>query len=334
MKMNYIKFVPVLAGILMLFFVACQKDNALNQSTIGDDQPIVELSSLSRKCATHEYNEALMEKNQQFKENQQDIEDFTTRYVAQYEKGLTPRIPVTIRVVVHVVYNINNQTAENISDAQVQSQIDILNADFRKLNGDRTLVPSNFTGVAADCEINFVLWQTVRQSTNVASFGYSGDPVKKSSQGGSDPVNPTTMLNIWVCNLGGNLLGYAQFPGGSAATDGVVCLYSAFGNSTYAPYDKGRTATHEVGHWFNLRHIWGDAKCGNDLVSDTPAHDTPNYGCPAPGIKSRCSGKPVEMWMNYMDYTNDACMYMFTTGQRERARATVAAGGSRSAYVQ
>ena len=329
MKKNYINFVLVLASILMLTFVACQKDNALNQSTIGDDQQKVELSTLSRQCATHEHNEALMEKNQQFKENQQDIEDFTSRFVVQYEKGLMPRAVVTIPVVVHVVYKTD---AENISDAQVQSQIDILNADFRKLNADRNLVPSNFTGVAADCEINFVLSQIVRKSTTVSAFGYSGDPVKKSIQGGSDPVNPTTMLNMWACNLSGGLLGYAQFPGGSPATDGVVCLYSAFGKSSYAPYDKGRTATHEVGHWFNLRHIWGDARCGNDQVSDTPAHDDANYGCPAAGLKSRCTGKPVEMWMNYMDYTNDACMYMFTTGQKARAQATLAAGGSRASY--
>ena len=329
--MNYIKSIPVLASIILLAFTACQKDNALNQSTIGEDQKTIELSSLSRQCATHEYNEAMMEKNQQFKDNQRDIEDFTTRYVAQYEKGVAPRMVVTIAVVVHVVYR---TAAENISDAQIQSQIDILNADFRKLNADRTLVPSNFTGVAADCEINFVLSQIVRKATTITSFGYSGDPVKKASQGGSDPVNPTTKLNIWACNLGGGLLGYAQFPGGSAATDGVVCLYSAFGNTTYAPYNKGRTATHEVGHWFNLRHIWGDKRCGNDLVSDTPAHDAANYGCPAAGIKSTCQGKPIEMWMNYMDYTDDACMYMFTTGQKARAQATVVAGGSRASYVQ
>ena len=329
--MNFTKSIPVLASILMLTFTACQKDNTLNQSTIGDDQTTVELSSLSRQCATHQYNEEMMEKNAQFKENQQRIEDFTTRYVEQFEKGAGLRAVVTIPVIVHVVYR---TAAENISDAQVQSQIAVLNADFRKLNADRTLVPSNFSGVAADCEINFVLSQIVRKATTVTSFGYSGDPVKKTSQGGSDPVNPGTMLNMWACNLGGGLLGYAQFPGGAAATDGVVCLYSAFGNSTYAPYDKGRTATHEVGHWFNLRHIWGDKRCGDDLVSDTPAHDAANYGCPAAGIKSACSGKPIEMWMNYMDYTNDACMYMFTTGQKARAQATLVAGGLRAAYIQ
>ena len=99
-----------------------------------------------------------------------------------------------------------------------------------------------------------------------------------------------------------------------------------------SPYDKGRTATHEIGHWMNLRHIWGDATCGSDLVNDTPTHDNANYGCPAPGHKSTCTGTPVEMTMNYMDYTDDACMYMFSAGQKARSRAIFASGGSRSGY--
>jgi hypothetical protein len=164
----------------------------------------------------------------------------------------------------------------------------------------------------------------------------SNNGVKSSSTGGSNAVSPSTKLNIWVCTLGNGLLGYAQFPGGAAATDGVVCLNKAFGNTgtAAAPYGKGRTATHEVGHWFNLRHIWGDATCGNDQVADTPVHNTSNGGCPAAGHKSTCTGTPVEMTMNYMDYTYDACMYMFTTGQKGRMQATVAPGGSRAAYVQ
>ncbi|MEZ5053960.1 MAG: M43 family zinc metalloprotease [Chitinophagales bacterium] len=101
-----------------------------------------------------------------------------------------------------------------------------------------------------------------------------------------------------------------------------------------APFNKGRTATHEVGHWLNLRHIWGDATCGSDLVSDTPTHNTANYGCPAAGHKSTCSGTPVEMWMNYMDYTDDACMYMFSNGQKSRILATFASGGPRASFAQ
>ena len=118
----------------------------------------------------------------------------------------------------------------------------------------------------------------------------------------------------------------------AAATDGVVCDDNAFGTTgtASAPFNKGRTATHEVGHYFNLRHIWGDRRCGTDQVGDTPAHTGANYGCPAAGIRSSCSGRPVMMTMNYMDYTDDACMYMFSVGQVNRMNATWAAGGPRA----
>ncbi|MDQ6610555.1 MAG: M43 family zinc metalloprotease, partial [Bacteroidota bacterium] len=102
--------------------------------------------------------------------------------------------------------------------------------------------------------------------------------------------------------------------------------------SLYAAYNKGRSATHEIGHWFNLRHIWGDAHCGNDMVSDTPPHDDANYGCPSNTHKSRCSGKPLEQWMNYMDYTDDACMYMFSAGQKTRMDAAIDV--ARASYVR
>jgi hypothetical protein len=136
--------------------------------------------------------------------------------------------------------------------------------------------------------------------------------------------------------MGGGILGYAQFPGGSSATDGVVIDDNAFGKTGTVsyPYDKGRTATHEVGHWMNLRHIWGDANCGSDLVGDTPSHNTANYGCPSYPHRSTCSGTPVEMTMNYMDYTDDACMYMFSVGQRTRMLAVFSSGGPRNSFAQ
>ncbi|RZK45680.1 MAG: zinc metalloprotease, partial [Pedobacter sp.] len=104
--------------------------------------------------------------------------------------------------------------------------------------------------------------------------------------------------------------------------------------SVSAPYNKGRTATHEVGHWLNLRHIWGDATCGNDQVGDTPPHNTANYGCPTSTHRSTCSGTPLEMTMNYMDYTDDACMYMFSAGQETRMLSIFVAGGSRNSFAQ
>jgi hypothetical protein len=160
--------------------------------------------------------------------------------------------------------------------------------------------------------------------------------MKRSTKGGINPTSPTTKLNIWVCTLANGILGYAQFPGGSSATDGVVILNTAFGRTgtVRAPFNKGRTATHEVGHWLNLRHIWGDATCGSDLVNDTPTHNTANYGCPASGHRSTCSGTPVEMTMNYMDYTDDACMYMFSLGQKSRMLATFASGSPRNTFAQ
>jgi hypothetical protein len=160
--------------------------------------------------------------------------------------------------------------------------------------------------------------------------------MKSTKKGGLDPTSPSTNLNFWVCTIGGGILGYAQFPGGSLATDGVVCDSKYVGvtpNSSAAyPYNLGRTATHEVGHWMNLRHIWDDATCGSDLVADTPTHNAANYGVPAYPHYSTCTGTPVEMTMNYMDYTDDRGMYMFTNGQKARMDAIFASGGVRASF--
>jgi hypothetical protein len=248
---------------------------------------------------------------------------------------------ITIPVVVHIVYR---TTAQNISDAQVQSQIQVLNEDFRRLNADAVNTPSLFQSVAADAEIQFCLATRdplgnptngiTRTQTTKTSFSVYTDDVKYSSQGGKDAWPTDQYLNIWVCNLGGNVLGYAQFPnGGPAATDGVVIDYRYFGRggSAQAPYNKGRTATHEVGHWLNLRHIWGDAQCGDDYVNDTPVQQGPNYGCPT-FPKPSC-GNTSDMFMNYMDYTDDACMNLFTQGQKTRMRAVLAPNGFRASLT-
>jgi hypothetical protein len=328
-KLHFIKLCICLGCVSMILLVGCQKETVelTDEPTLATEQPT------ARQCAAHTYNENLMAIDPVFQKNQQSIEDFTTRFVAQYPQTISARAVVTIPVVVHVVYR---TAAGNISDAQINSQIAILNADFRKTNADAVQIPTLFKGLAADCEINFVLTQVVRKATTKKSFSSSTNDIKKASLGGSDAISPTTKLNIWVGTLGGGLLGYAQFPGGATATDGVVCLNTAFGNTgtAAAPFNQGRTLTHEVGHWFNLRHIWGDAACGNDFVNDTPFHNASNYGCPQAGHQSTCTGSPVEMTMNYMDYTDDACMYFFSAGQKMRMQATLATGGSRNAYIQ
>ncbi|WP_291721104.1 GEVED domain-containing protein [Bernardetia sp.] len=298
-----------------------------------------------RSCHADENLERLLSINPEAKQTMRNIETFTQNYIQNQRNQRTEAEVYTIPVVVHVLYN---TSAQNVSQAQIQSQIDVLNADFRRTNSDYTLTPSEFAGSVADTEIEFVLATTdpngnatsgvTRTQTSVSAFG-TNDQMKYSSQGGKDAWNTQKYLNIWVCNMSGGILGYAQFPGsGSANTDGVVILTTAFGSTgnVNAPFNKGRTATHEVGHWLNLRHIWGDGNCSaDDYVSDTPIAAASNGGCPSYPSKS-CSnngGFTSDMFMNYMDYTNDACMYMFTTGQKNRMRAVLDAGGFRSDLV-
>jgi hypothetical protein len=291
-----------------------------------------------RNCGTMEHLHEMTQQDPGLTNRMQQIERETEQWISSQTANRAAAV-VTIPVVVHVVYN---TTSQNISDAQIQSQINILNQDFRKLNSDVSLVPSVFAPLAADCEIQFCLAQRdpngnatngiVRRSTTVTSFS-TNDNIKRNANGGSDPWNTSQYLNIWVGNLSGGLLGYAQFPGGTAATDGVVCTFTAFGNTgtAAAPFNKGRTATHEVGHWLNLRHIWGDATCGNDQVTDTPTQSGPNYGCPAFPKVSCSNGPNGDMHMNYMDYTDDACMYMFTAGQKSRMLAAL--NGTRASLL-
>lgn len=290
-----------------------------------------------RNCGSMEHLNWMMLNDPEVQQRMALIEQQTSEFASHTDQD--DRQLVTIPVVVHVLYK---SATSNISDAQIQSQINVLNNDFRKLNADASNTPSVFT--ASDPNIQFCLASVdpsgnatsgiTRTATAVTSFS-TNDAMKYSAQGGKDAWPASQYLNIWVCTLSNSILGYAQFPGGAAATDGVVIDYRYFGTNgtATAPFNLGRTGTHEVGHWLNLRHIWGDANCGSDLVSDTPTHNTSNYGCPAYPHLSTCSGAPVEMTMNYMDYTDDACMYMFTNGQSVRMQALFAAGGVRSSLL-
>jgi len=290
-----------------------------------------------RKCLSHEILQQQLAEDPGFAKRFNEIEEFTQEVLRNPQQyRLLADGSIEIPVHVNVLWK---TTAENISNTQIQSQIDVLNADFAGTNADISNIPTAFSGVkAGDTRIKFT-WSsttglTTRQTTKTS--WRTNDDMKRTSRGGIDPTSPTTKLNIWVCTLANGILGYAQFPGGASATDGVVILNTAFGTtgSARAPFNKGRTATHEVGHWLRLRHIWGDATCGSDLVSDTPTHNTANYGFPASGHRSTCTGTPLEMTMNYMDYTDDACMYMFSAGQKSRMNATFISGGSRNSFAQ
>ena len=277
-------------------------------------------TSAQRTCASNEVLQQQLAVDpayaQKVKQSEKDFNDFMR---SGNKPGANRKSQVTIPVVVHVVYNTPEQ---NISDAQVQSQIDVINEDYTAANSDYNNYDAGYKSVKGDFNIQFCLVQIIHKATNKKSFG-TNDQMKKDQTGGSDPVDPMHILNVWVCNLGSNLLGYAYYPGIKPEKYGAVIHFMAFGRGAgynlFPAYNKGRTLTHEMGHCLGLIHIWGDSNCGDDMVDDTPLHNGPNFGCPAQGSRSTCVGTPVMMWMNYMDYTDDACMYFFTKGQSTRA---------------
>jgi hypothetical protein len=308
----------LLTATVFLMLFSCQNDQTESTTTNA---------TARRSCASQDVLAEQLAADPTLALRMNQIEAFTQKSM------LTNRL-VNGKVVIPVVVNVLYKTAaENISDAQIQSQIDVLNKDYTATNPDFSSTPAEFAGVAANVGITFELVKINRKSTTKTSWG-TRDAMKKTKQGGLDPTTPATTLNMWACTIGGGILGYAQFPGGSSATDGVVIDSNYFGLSSAAsyPYNLGRTASHEVGHWMNLRHIWGDASCGDDLVSDTPVHKTSNFGVPTYPYVSTCLPAHNEMTMNYMDYTDDRGMYMFTNGQKARMTALFVSGGARSGF--
>ena len=279
-------------------------------------------TKLQRRCGAMAAHMMLLERFPSYRANQMRLEDATTRQRERRIDLKTAKI-VTIKTVVNVVYK---TTEQNVSTAQINSQIKALNKDFRASNPDKSKTPAAWTGLVTDARIQFKLVKVTRTKTNEDDFSFN-DGVKSPSTGGIAPFSPKTHLNLWVCALRDNLLGYAQFPGGPQSTDGVVINYLALGTSGTAqsPFDLGRTATHEIGHYFNLRHIWADTPdCGgSDMVPDTPNCAGPNTGMPTFPTITCNNGPNGDMFVNYMDYTDDAGMFMFTTQQVLRMRTAL-----------
>ncbi len=314
-------------------------------SNINPDNGII-------RCATVEYEKFLQESDPKRMTDAQ-FEAWINPLVAAYKAGNSTASQaggiITIPVVVHVIHNGQAVgTAPNITDSQVQSQITVMNNDFRRMAGTPGF---NTSAIGTDTQVQFALAQQdpngnptnginrVNLCQPSWSTGDINGTVKPTTQ-----WDPNLYLNMWSVNFSDQtLLGYAQFPnatglpglsfsGGSANTDGVVCNYATFGSINYndgtfllnAPYNEGRTMTHEVGHWIGLRHIWGDGGCAvDDFCADTPNAGQANFGCPT--IDS-CPEAGIDMVQNYMDYSDDACMNIFTVDQK--ARMTVIMNGA------
>jgi hypothetical protein len=274
-----------------------------------------------RVCGAMVAHMRLLEEYRPFRTRQSRLEQATARRRSAEARAAKPAL-VTVPVVVNVVYRTDEQ---NVSDAQIKSQIAVLNRDFASKNPDRSKIPAPWKGLATDSRLRFKLEKTVRKKTTHGAFA-TDDSVKKAAPG-TPPFEPESHLNLWVCALSGGILGYAQFPGGPASTDGVVIDYRAFGTkgTAQAPFNLGRTATHEIGHYFNLRHIWADTEdcSGSDFVADTPNAAGPNYGTPAFPVVTCSNGPNGDMFMNYMDYVDDVAMFLFTAQQVVRMRTAL-----------
>ncbi|WP_052184234.1 M43 family zinc metalloprotease [Psychroserpens sp. Hel_I_66] len=307
--------------ICVVLLITCL---GLNAQEINVDQ--------IRNCATDEYNAQLLEKNPNMMGSEAFERVMNSRVQAlgsDYQRGSVLRIPV----VVHVIHSGEAiGVGRNISDAQIESQIQVLNEDFRRLVGSRGF---SSDPASADTEIEFYLARQdpdCNPSTGIDRVDLSDIANSWPFQGATDDIlkpltiwDPEFYVNMWTVDFSDpTLLGYAQFPGGTPSSDGVVMGYEFFGTND-APgvtiggqFNLGRTTTHELGHYFGLFHTFqGGCSSPNDSVTDTPAISGPTGGCPTTAADT-CTGGGDDMFENYMDYTDDACMNIFTNGQKAR----------------
>lgn len=319
------------SGFITTFLLLCIVLGSFSQQ--GSPSRCVTGTVMDRYFKKFPREKLLFEKNQlAFQQKYEAVRRAKKEFPAQQRLTAT----VTIPVVVHIIMD----NPALVTDAQIQSQLDVLNDDFAGENGDSVNIPGAFKSVFGKGNIRFCLALRnpsseptngiIRKVSSTTSIPGDNDPIKYTAMGGSDAWDVNRYLNIWVCKMtNSNDLGYSFMPGlpGLAASDiGLVNAYHAFGTigSATAPFNKGRTATHEIGHYFNLSHIWGSNDCvescaDSDFVDDTPNQNKCTYGTPAFPLTDVCSGSaPGIMFMNFMDYVDDATMCMFTAGQADR----------------
>lgn len=321
----------LMGAFALSMLVACNAgdENLLNQEE-NDLTANSSGVSAQRMCPSEEIREEALAKSPELMAKFTENESLTKQFANDLALGkVLADGTVEIPVVVNVLYR---TSAENISDAQIASQIATLNNDFGGTNADVSKIPAEFATVAAgDTKIRFRLDRVVRKSTTVRSWR-TNDAMKKTSSKGQNAYQPASYFNIWVVGDMGGVLGYATFPESAGLwNDGVVIAGKYFGNTSSAPYNLGRTATHEVGHYLNLRHIWGDGNCATDFVDDTPTQQDKNFGKPTYPQYDLCGGVNRSIqFMNYMDYVDDAAMYMFSSGQKARMMAVTSTSGPRA----
>ncbi|AYZ37274.1 zinc metalloprotease [Chryseobacterium indologenes] len=324
----------VLLGAGIIFLSSCNNDtNSVNDPTVAE-APTTQVAG-KRVCPSDAMREEILLKDPSARARVEAIEQYTEKRLSDIKVGkVLADGTVEIPVVFNVVYN---TSSENVSDARLQSQIDVLNRDFGATNSDINNTPAEFVPVkAGDTKIRFRLAKTVRKQSSTTIWNPDENKMKSATTGIA-ATSPDNYLNIWIVNnMTDGTLGYAYYPGTiTASLDGVVigAPYIGTGSGTAAPYNLGRTTTHEVGHYLNLPHLWGSSNtgCQTDYSNDTPASPGPNFGVPTYPLNRVCGGvSRSQIFMNYMDYVDDKVMHMFTANQKQRMQAVVSASGPRS----